>query len=210
MLEIETVDYHTAGEPFRIVTAGAEPLRGETILAKRRDAARAPRRGEAPAGQRAARPRRHVRLLRHGAGGRRRRPRGRLLPQRRLLDRVRPRDDRARHLGARVRRAADRRRRDARRRRRAVGPARDRCARGRRRRRLGALPQRRRPSCGAATSLPGVDVAFGGAFYASSRSASSPRAAAPDRPRARAQGRDRSASTTSSTRSSPSCATSTA
>ena len=39
MLEIETVDYHTAGEPFRIVTAGAEPLRGDTILAKRRDAA---------------------------------------------------------------------------------------------------------------------------------------------------------------------------
>ena len=39
MLEIETVDYHTAGEPFRIVTAGADPLRGETILAKRRDAA---------------------------------------------------------------------------------------------------------------------------------------------------------------------------
>ena len=23
MLEVETVDYHTAGEPFRIVTAGA-------------------------------------------------------------------------------------------------------------------------------------------------------------------------------------------
>jgi proline racemase len=39
VLEIETVDYHTAGEPFRIVTAGAEPLRGDTILAKRRDAA---------------------------------------------------------------------------------------------------------------------------------------------------------------------------
>ncbi len=39
MLEIDTVDYHTAGEPFRIVTAGAAPLRGDTILAKRRDAA---------------------------------------------------------------------------------------------------------------------------------------------------------------------------
>jgi proline racemase len=35
---ITTVDYHTAGEPFRIVTGGVEPLRGETILAKRRDA----------------------------------------------------------------------------------------------------------------------------------------------------------------------------
>ena len=35
---ITTADYHTAGEPFRIVTGGAEPLRGDTILAKRRDA----------------------------------------------------------------------------------------------------------------------------------------------------------------------------
>ena len=35
---ITTADYHTAGEPFRIVTGGVEPLRGETILAKRRDA----------------------------------------------------------------------------------------------------------------------------------------------------------------------------
>lgn len=35
---IETVDYHTGGEPFRIVTGGAEPLRGETILERRRDA----------------------------------------------------------------------------------------------------------------------------------------------------------------------------
>ena len=36
---ITTVDYHTAGEPFRIVTGGVEPLRGATILDKRRDAA---------------------------------------------------------------------------------------------------------------------------------------------------------------------------
>jgi proline racemase len=36
---VSAVDYHTAGEPFRIVTGGVEPLRGETILAKRRDAA---------------------------------------------------------------------------------------------------------------------------------------------------------------------------
>jgi len=35
---IRTVDYHTGGEPFRIVTGGVEPLRGETILQKRRDA----------------------------------------------------------------------------------------------------------------------------------------------------------------------------
>jgi proline racemase len=38
VLEIATTDYHTGGEPFRIVTAGAEPLRGATILDKRRDA----------------------------------------------------------------------------------------------------------------------------------------------------------------------------
>jgi proline racemase len=35
---IETVDYHSGGEPFRIVTGGMEPLRGESILDKRRDA----------------------------------------------------------------------------------------------------------------------------------------------------------------------------
>jgi proline racemase len=35
-LTVETVDYHTAGEPFRIVTGGVEPLRGKTILEKRR------------------------------------------------------------------------------------------------------------------------------------------------------------------------------
>jgi proline racemase len=37
VLEIAAVDYHTAGEPFRIVTG--HELRGDTILAKRRDAA---------------------------------------------------------------------------------------------------------------------------------------------------------------------------
>jgi len=37
-VRIETVDYHTAGEPFRIVTAGVEPLVGDTLLDKRRDA----------------------------------------------------------------------------------------------------------------------------------------------------------------------------
>jgi proline racemase len=38
-LEVETVDYHTAGEPFRIVTAGVPALEGRTILEKRRFAA---------------------------------------------------------------------------------------------------------------------------------------------------------------------------
>ncbi len=36
---IQTVDYHTAGEPFRIVTGGVEPLPGARILDKRRYAA---------------------------------------------------------------------------------------------------------------------------------------------------------------------------
>jgi len=35
-MTIETVDYHTAGEPFRIVTGGVDPLPGRTILDKRR------------------------------------------------------------------------------------------------------------------------------------------------------------------------------
>lgn len=37
-IHIRTVDYHTGGEPFRIVTGGVEALRGATILDKRRDA----------------------------------------------------------------------------------------------------------------------------------------------------------------------------
>jgi proline racemase len=35
---ISTVDYHTGGEPFRIVSGGVDALRGATILEKRRDA----------------------------------------------------------------------------------------------------------------------------------------------------------------------------
>jgi proline racemase len=35
---VTTVDYHAGGEPFRIVTGGVPPLEGPTILAKRRDA----------------------------------------------------------------------------------------------------------------------------------------------------------------------------
>jgi proline racemase len=37
-MEIRTVDYHTAGEPFRIVAGGVDSPRGTTILDKRRDA----------------------------------------------------------------------------------------------------------------------------------------------------------------------------
>jgi proline racemase len=35
-LVVKTIDYHTAGEPFRIVTAGVDPIPGATILDKRR------------------------------------------------------------------------------------------------------------------------------------------------------------------------------
>lgn len=38
-LRVATVDYHTAGEPFRIVSGGVGPLPGTTILDKRRYAA---------------------------------------------------------------------------------------------------------------------------------------------------------------------------
>jgi proline racemase len=38
-MRVETVDYHTAGEPFRIVTSGVTELGGRTILEKRRFAA---------------------------------------------------------------------------------------------------------------------------------------------------------------------------
>ncbi len=36
---VEVVDYHTAGEPFRIVVGGAPPLEGSTVLARRSYAA---------------------------------------------------------------------------------------------------------------------------------------------------------------------------
>ena len=35
-MRVSTVDYHCAGEPFRIVLAGAPELKGSTILEKRR------------------------------------------------------------------------------------------------------------------------------------------------------------------------------
>jgi len=38
-MRVATVDYHTAGEPFRIVSGGVGPLPGKTILDKRRYAA---------------------------------------------------------------------------------------------------------------------------------------------------------------------------
>ncbi len=38
-LRVSAVDYHTAGEPFRIVSGGVPPLRGASVLERRRDAA---------------------------------------------------------------------------------------------------------------------------------------------------------------------------
>jgi proline racemase len=40
MLEVHTTDYHTAGEPFRIVTAGAPELPGATVRERREHARR--------------------------------------------------------------------------------------------------------------------------------------------------------------------------
>src|SRR5574337_1849511 len=37
-LRVQTVDYHTGGEPFRIVTGGVETPSGRTVLDRRRDA----------------------------------------------------------------------------------------------------------------------------------------------------------------------------
>src|SRR4051812_24519561 len=42
MLELRTTDYHTAGEPFRIVTAGAPAIDGATVRERREDARRSP------------------------------------------------------------------------------------------------------------------------------------------------------------------------
>ncbi|MPZ87451.1 MAG: proline racemase [Nitriliruptorales bacterium] len=38
-LAVSAIDYHTAGEPFRIVSGGVPPLKGTTVLERRRDAA---------------------------------------------------------------------------------------------------------------------------------------------------------------------------
>ena len=69
--EVSTVDYHTGGEPFRIVVDGVEEPRGanDPRAAPRRRRAARPR-AAAPR-LRAARPCRHVRLLRRAAERRR-------------------------------------------------------------------------------------------------------------------------------------------
>ncbi len=98
---IRTVDYHTAGEPFRIVTGGVPELEGRRVLDRRRwamenlDEVRRLLVNE---------PRGHADM--YGCfvtppDDDWARPRRRLLPQRGLLDRVRSRDDRAGDLGDR-------------------------------------------------------------------------------------------------------------
>ena len=41
-MELRTTDYHTAGEPFRIVTDGVPPLEGASVLERRDRAAASP------------------------------------------------------------------------------------------------------------------------------------------------------------------------
>src|SRR5688572_7612449 len=41
-MEVRTTDYHTAGEPFRIVTEGAPPLEGASVRERRERAAASP------------------------------------------------------------------------------------------------------------------------------------------------------------------------
>jgi len=41
-VEVEATDYHTAGEPFRIVTFGVPPIGGRTVAARREQAAERP------------------------------------------------------------------------------------------------------------------------------------------------------------------------
>ena len=123
-MEIRTTDYHTAGEPFRIVTGGVDAPTGATILDKRRDALE---RLDDVRRLLVHEPRGHADMygcfvVEPNDDGRR--SRRRLLPQRRVFDGVRARDDRPRDVGARRGRGRSRRGREPRRRRRAVGPAR--------------------------------------------------------------------------------------
>ena len=173
---ITTVDYHTGGEPFRIVTGGVQPLAGRDDPREAALRAGAARPRPSPARLRAARPRRHVRLLRDRAGGRATaisassssttpatRPpagtgRSRSSPGRSSTGLVEgPRGGRRRAVGAA-----------------AHGRASSRTAVSRR----CASATCRRSSRRAGSRRPAatVDVAFGGAFYAcASRSRSSPR-----------------------------------
>ena len=194
-MEISAVDYHTAGEPFRIVTGGVEAAaRGDDPRQAARRARPARRRSPA-ARARAARARRHVRLLRRRARGRRSAPRRRVLPQRRLFDRVRARDDRARHVGARRGHRREAGGREPRRGRRPLGSARHLGARRGRSRAIGALPQRAVVRLGRRCRAPrahGRRRVRWGLLRLRRGAGRGGRAPAPDRARPRAQARGRS------------------
>ena len=100
---ITTVDYHTAGEPFRIVTGGAPDIPGATVLDRRDAAAAGPADDSGPALQRAAR----ATPTCTAASWSRREPAGApgraVLAQGRLLHRLRARHDRARRVRGRRR-----------------------------------------------------------------------------------------------------------
>ena len=141
-MEIRTVDYHTAGEPFRIVTGGVEPLAGRDDPRQAARRARAARPRPPAARPRAARPRRHVRLLRRRAE-RRRAPTSASSSSTTPATRPRAGTGRSRSSRGRSTRASSRAGgREPRRGRRAVGPARHVGAGRGRSRALGALPQR--------------------------------------------------------------------
>ena len=97
---VTTIDYHTAGEPFRIVKDGIGHL-PERRSSKAALRAGASGRRPPPARLRATRGTPTCTDAFSPTRGRGRRPRRPLLPQRRLLDRLRARDDRARDRGDR-------------------------------------------------------------------------------------------------------------
>ena len=103
-MEVATTDYHTAGEPFRIVTAGAPEIPGASVR-ERREHARSSEEVDAVRRLLCHEPRGHADmygcfLVPPDDDGRR--PRRAVLAQGRLLDRVRARHDRARRVGGRV------------------------------------------------------------------------------------------------------------
>ena len=208
------VDYHTGGEPFRIVTGGVEPLAGATILERRRDALE---RLDHVRRLLVNEPRGHADM--YGchvvAAERRRAPtsassssttRATRRPAGTGRSRSSPgRSTKASWSGTRARTASS-----------STFPrGGSRPSRSSTDGRVRSVTFRNVPvvRLGHGLEVGGldVDVAFGGAFYATLRERVEPaRAAAPDRARPRDQARPRGASTRSCIRSSRSFATSTA
>ena len=104
-MDLRTTDYHTAGEPFRIVVSDIGEISGSERARTARDrGGHGADRPRAPAlVSRAARPCRHVRLLRRPARRRGCRLRRAVLAQGRLLDGVWARHDRTRRMGGGIR-----------------------------------------------------------------------------------------------------------